>query len=506
MTSKKDELKKAWREQVSKFKKSYPSRFAMTGDKDGNIFYSRDPKYMWAREYNSPNAFLVLHKGKVGPYANLPVILGYEDEDSDREQILNVNYDFFISDSGSTNYGIGPHAVQHMFGGGDEVWLDSRLFLPGQLYPTNPASLQLRIQPFYFYKSGFKYFPGSTTNSLSAYKPASATDYIRYVTIAVDADTNTVTYRPSDLVSGTLAQSTWDYLITAIPGSAFAEVVDMPANEIVLGVAILGSATTQIQWTGGTSNLIDTRFFLQPNIKDVRERIFSIEGNVGNSFDLPTTGANTNNVDSFKANSWAIQDTPVSLTRPIANQYLVFDGLLYQPSQLNVIPTVTKTIELVPFYSSATNFVTKTTSSVIGGSSLGIAEAFSVNSAVYFSLKVPTDYVSASKMSFNLVFDSSASNNNASKIRLAFGGISGSDVLATNSWSEYYTGTPGAQNSRQTIKFDFPPSGITFTPYAKVNLTLQRQNVASGNEYNGTIHALNYFVLYNTNKHGENTL
>ena len=162
--AKKEDAVKHWQDIKNRLQERRPVRFALTGDGRGNatsnLIVPANDNYYYARELSdNTRYFPVLNRGKVGPYINLPVVIGYDDIEPEREQILGINYDALPDGfSASRIYTIGIHAYQHMFGGGDEVYIDSRLFLPGLVSPTNPPSMQVDIKPFvYFYNDWNRY-------------------------------------------------------------------------------------------------------------------------------------------------------------------------------------------------------------------------------------------------------------------------------------------------------------------------------------------------------------
>lgn len=466
------DARKAWKDFSDKYKIKKAYRYVVTGDGSGNLFYERDNRYIWARSYNSLNKpFPVLNRGKIGPYLNLPIIVGYEDEEPDKEQVIAINYDAFPSGfGGSAAYGIGPHATQHMFGGGDEVWVDSRLFLPGLVRATNPISMAVRIEPFMFYHSGqLKRFGGSTTKLLSEYLPNGANT--RYLTLAVDPANGSVVYRPSNEISLT-GQLTWDALISGTASASFDLVGDPVGGEIVLASIWLTSATSAIEWTGTASNLFDTRNFLTQNYFDLEERVNALEGYIGNSFSLPAVGAQKSATDELKTNAWALQNTPVSISRPIANSLLAYDIAtnMWSPS----VVKITRTINITPTSSNNVVPVQPTDSA----STIATYWHLPVNSQLFFNTVFPSIQGAAASFIFYL----EQSDIQSANINFHLHGVSGSQgensQLDTFGMSSQF-GT----ETTTTIQKITLPMGNSASPNGAAAFALSRYNVTTGTEY-----------------------
>src|SRR3990167_6568702 len=110
----KEEAIKAWSQFKSGVQMRTPVRFALTGDGRGNaasnLVVDAKQDYIYVREYSDlKRYFPVVNRGKVGPFINMPVIIGY-DQTEPREQILGVNYDALpAGQSLSMIYAIGRH-------------------------------------------------------------------------------------------------------------------------------------------------------------------------------------------------------------------------------------------------------------------------------------------------------------------------------------------------------------------------------------------------------------
>lgn len=338
-------------------KKDY--RYGISGDGQGNLYVPQDKSLIYYRQYGDSRPQIVKNNGAIGPYINLPIIIGYTDQEPESEQVIGVNYamlgltDRYTNTSASTNppaYNIGKHAEQHMFGGGDIVWIDSRTFLPGLLRPTSPKSMAVKIMQFYYRSpyhsgSGIRFFGGSTTKSLVEYVPTASTSNFRFVHIGFDTGLGSLVYRPTDqIVRATTggSQQTWDQFLSGAQGSTtpigFNETLgDVSGDEILLGTAYLTSATSTVSWSVGASQLFDTRIFLEPSTKLLEQRIDYLESLIGVSKDLPVLGANTNSVaDDFSTRAFALHGSLISIIGANDNDIFVWNDSqrLWQASGL----------------------------------------------------------------------------------------------------------------------------------------------------------------------------
>jgi hypothetical protein len=289
----KDEAIKAWKEFRDKVQIKTPVRYVLTGNGQGdgvdNLYVPFKPDHIYVREYSDLNrAFPVLNRGKVGPYINMPVVIGFDQIEPEREQVLGINYDALPGNvSTSAIYSIGKHHIQHEFGGGDEVWLDSRQFMPGVVVPTNPPSMSVEVRPFVSYYDQWRRYEGGTTDSLESHKPTD--DRSKYVLIALDQLTGSLIYKDGLPFN---VQSTFDVLINA--GSEVNGIDYLPtigSTEVPLGAIFLTSATSVLSWIGAGSNMIDARLHNGYSIADLVNRINLTQATLGYSDSLPTTGA-----------------------------------------------------------------------------------------------------------------------------------------------------------------------------------------------------------------------
>jgi hypothetical protein len=272
----KEEAQAALNKILQNKKDKFDFRFAVTGDGNGtaasNFYISQDKSFCWVRDINNlDRPYAVLHRGKISPKVNLPVIVGRDDIEPQFEKILGLNYDGLPRNiSASIAQDIGQHHTQHEWGGGDEVFLDGRQLTPGLVYPTSPASMQVRIKPFVYFWNGWGRYTGGTSVDLTTYKPSNA-GFAVALLIVFDRENEIIDYvQGSESTLG----SSW-YSITPDPRPR-----DMP-----LGIIGLENSTTEITWTNSTDNLLDARRHVDSpeNATQIGQMYFSHNGK---SFDV----------------------------------------------------------------------------------------------------------------------------------------------------------------------------------------------------------------------------
>ena len=304
-----EDARKKWRDYTSGFVKTPPVRTAVLGDGRGqaasNMYVPQsNNEVVWAREYIGDSKFFaVINRAKVVPAFNLPVKISYTFDELGQEQVIGVNY---AGAGGSLNVttinALGPHHLQHEFGGGDEVYIDGLLFKPGLVYPTSPASMQLQVSRFNYYWNTWKQFDTATTDSLAPFTPLSG--FSRYVLIALDPEVGTLVYRLGELINVALAPFT----TTAF---SFSNVPAPAGNEIPLAYVALGANTTTLDWTDVQNQLGDGRLHVGFPARNILERLDQVEGYTGNPPSLATTGAAASSVDDhYEVATINIPDQP----------------------------------------------------------------------------------------------------------------------------------------------------------------------------------------------------
>jgi hypothetical protein len=290
-----EEARAAWNTKFSQFKQVKPVRVAFLGDGLGqatsNIYVANETGYLWARE--SPDGskpFKVLNRqADLNPAFNLPVLIGYPEDQPDVEQILGTHYGGVNVRAGTDNTpfgGVTNHHTQHEWGGGDEVFIDSYQILPGLVKPTSPASMKVVVNRVHHYaKGGWKMFDGITTESLAKYLPES--DY-KYVLICLDPATNQITYRPGNVFSPDVSI---DSIISNRSKTTFRHIPSPPADEMPLAAVLLEPDTTTIDWNpNGVNNLIPMRLMFGTPERDIIDRLDRLDAIVSPG-GVPSKGA-----------------------------------------------------------------------------------------------------------------------------------------------------------------------------------------------------------------------
>jgi hypothetical protein len=294
-----DDAKLRWDNVKSRFSEKRNTRVAYLGDGGGyatsNMYVPSNQAYVYAREsHQTKNAFPVLNRNRVRPSFDIPVVLGYTEDDPDHEQVLSIHYaSLDFKNNASILGGTGPHNLQHQFGGGDEVFIDSRLFQPGLVKPTNPPSMIATIQSFVYYYNSWRRFTQATTDDLTEYIHASKS---RFILIALDPTSNSIVYRIGNLFSASL----WSNFYETGENNGFSYIPAPSGDEMPLAAVYLAPNTTQINWNAATTdNLYDMRLHIGFSNRSVLDRLFQIEGLTGNRPNLAMTGAADSVADEF---------------------------------------------------------------------------------------------------------------------------------------------------------------------------------------------------------------
>jgi len=288
-----EEARSAVRLTLDRYERSPARRYAYMGDGRGhaasNLIVQDNPAYVYVRnKLDSTDFFVVRMNRNVRPAFNIPVEI--HSLENGQMRIFDVADTFLDQQtSASSISGVAPHHPQHEFGGGDEVFIDERLFKPGLVQPTDPASMSVKVFSFIYYYNDWQRYAGATTDDFSQYKPAIGN---RYILIALDQDTNDLIVVPGDrFIAGS-----WDTLLTTISG--FNYIPSPPGDAIPLAAILLTSSTTKIDWnSNGVDNLLSMRIMLSSPNKNMLDRIRQLEGLSGNPPNLAVMGAATDTVD-----------------------------------------------------------------------------------------------------------------------------------------------------------------------------------------------------------------
>lgn len=285
------DAQKLWAAQKAKFAPVRSMRTAVLGDGRGqaasNITVPNADDYVWAREsIGATNYFPTLNRVGVPLVHNLPVILGYADEEPNIEQVLRIYTEGLGGlSSGSALPTTSAHHQQHEFGGGDEVEIEGRLFTPGRVSPTDPPSMSVVVAGFTYYYNGWNQYAGETTPLLTQYRPASG--YNSYLLIAFDPVTEQLVYRPGLPYADGSNQDI---------DPSFEDVPAPSGDEYPLGYVFMTGTTTVVDWTNANDNIGDARLHIGFPARKILERLDQLEGYTGNDPSLATTGAAASSV------------------------------------------------------------------------------------------------------------------------------------------------------------------------------------------------------------------
>lgn len=282
------DARRIFQERLNAYAEKREISYGVLGDGRGqatsNIIVPNSTDYVWARRaLGDKTYFPIINRSAVVNSFDLPVVIGYTDTDPDNLQVLGVHYAGLGGGASIPVSGLGPHHEQHEAGGGDDVFVEGTRFKPGLLGPTDPISMQLVVQPFFFFWNEWRHFPGLTTDTLSGFLPP--TGYNRYVLVAFDAETESLVYRPG---------------FVFLPlDTAFERVPAPSGNEYPLGYAVLSSTTTELGWAAIDNTLGDARLHVGFPARQILDRLDQLEGYTGNNPNLATTGAAQWGADEF---------------------------------------------------------------------------------------------------------------------------------------------------------------------------------------------------------------
>lgn len=300
----KKEAQAAIQRTLSGYQAVQRTRVAFLGDGRGraasNMIVNENKARVFARdELNSKDHFTVLNEGRVNPKFDLPVIIGEDPADPNVWRILSIHYaSYEFTDNASVAGGMGAHHDQHEFGGGDEVFIDGRLFKPGLLQPTVLPSMQASVLPFVYYNNGWRRFGGGKTVDFTTNKPVG--DFYNWVLITLDPTTASLSY----VYSGpkiTLSNFTWTEWLGGLSVRAetlagtpqFEEIPKPAATHIPLGAVLLTASTTAIDWNvnaASNNNLFDARLHIGAPQDNLIDRLEAVDMSTGNDSNMPVMG------------------------------------------------------------------------------------------------------------------------------------------------------------------------------------------------------------------------
>ncbi len=150
---------------------------AYLGNEDGTVGGSR-AGYVYVRYPSVDSAAIEVYNGGVPEVAGLRVMVGYRAERPNEIQALGVA-DVRIDAAvvSPIQQTLKAHAPQHAYGGGDQVYINWRQITPLGVFPMNPASLSVQVQPGYIPRPGADVAVSYQLVDLTSHVPASGARY-----------------------------------------------------------------------------------------------------------------------------------------------------------------------------------------------------------------------------------------------------------------------------------------------------------------------------------------
>lgn len=255
MPSLKD-VRTLWQSKMGEKLSTTPYRYAYLGDGRGfaasNIFVPGDTgsNILYARSTpQNSHFFTILNRGTVAPTFNLPVVIGYKQDEPRTEQILGVHFGGLGNIASSSVPIIGLHHTTHEWlnpsGGGDAVLSKARQFMPLRVSVVSGFTIQVESSPETI-TGGFTLSTASTLD-LTSLKPASG-------------DLYALVYLTPD---GVLSARAGSGIIAGPPSYNVPNYNNIPPlnpGERPLAAISLYAGQTQIHETQALQEIIDLRF------------------------------------------------------------------------------------------------------------------------------------------------------------------------------------------------------------------------------------------------------
>jgi hypothetical protein len=147
-----DDLRNAIQEQfIPAYQKTLPKWFGIIGDAQNRVYVSNRPGYIWVyRDGETSDTAQPVYNQRIQPKLHLPVIVGYPQEEPNREQVLAIDSTNIIQTDGDYGWSGYPdkvqsHAQQHQPNGKDPVYIDHGQLLDGWVRQTVPQSASIYI-------------------------------------------------------------------------------------------------------------------------------------------------------------------------------------------------------------------------------------------------------------------------------------------------------------------------------------------------------------------------
>lgn len=250
-------------------------RTAITGDGSDtdNCDIAGRPAWWWVRyDEKQDKASQVRSLLGTGWPQDVPVVIGKRYPFDKEYQVLGLNWSFYYDSADSSQYIqylLAKHGPSHRApDGGDPAWIDLRNLIPGRVQSTDPTSMRVYIQAFYYDYNGVMQRWDGGEQDLIGYRPL-AVDRHHYVAICLNPATNTIT-----VLTGLAAPLP---VVPALPV--------VPSGLIPLGAALLTQAMVTVEET----DIYDIRLLftgLGDYISAINARVADIESTLWKEIDL----------------------------------------------------------------------------------------------------------------------------------------------------------------------------------------------------------------------------
>ena len=274
--------------------------------------------FVYVRMRNSESEFIQAFNESVNNVYGLPVLLEY-----DKHYYVVVGKDTNRYSQWGSGYGgaqLAAHGDQHSFGEGtntgiDVVWVYKRQFMPLLVKPSNPFSMSVAVQDdWYQWNNELKHYTG-TSIDLTGARPGDG--YSRFVTLYVDATTNTVKgVTGSNFDSTNYGASVESYIPTV------SQTIGIPVGSVRVdgtGADLRWSNLYDIRslWTGPSATLVIS--------DDSVIRVTGTAIDFGAGLDVSSTGSVAYVKLNYSGSFIGLTDTPDSYSGQ-ANKYVAVNG------------------------------------------------------------------------------------------------------------------------------------------------------------------------------------
>jgi len=198
------------------------------------------PDFVYVRLRTSDSETIQAFNDKVGIHWDLPVLVYRDPQSPGVWRIYGRDIRQYAEWEGAAYNN--PHADSHSFAGAartgaDVVWTFKRQYMPLLMHPNPTGTLGVYIEPdFYLYGGDVRWWPGSGTASLAAYKPTGSFT-ARFVTVYLNSAGN------PDFLAGD------EFSALDVPSDP-STYIEIPTytQGVPLGAVLLLSGTEYIGW------------------------------------------------------------------------------------------------------------------------------------------------------------------------------------------------------------------------------------------------------------------